>query len=223
MAELTLGRETDTLDNMGSLIKEMPVPPLSAESLVGTKDRFQGKIPQVPPLFSNVQVAGRRGHQIARAGETAAFKPREVTIHSLELYIVNDTTLRLECTVSAGTYIRSLARDIAAALGTCGHLSALRRMAIGPFLVGTKDAPHSPYGVLKQQLSDAEALSFFAELHLSLTDAHRFYQGQRPAVAPVTEHGLRRVFAEGRFIGLGRLEQGRLLVAKIYPQNILGL
>lgn len=222
MAELTLGRETDTLDNMGSLIKEMPVPPLSAESLVGTKDRFTGKIPQVPPLFSNVQVDGRRGHQIARAGETAELKPREVTIHSLGLYIVNNNTLRMECTVSAGTYIRSLARDIATALGTCGHLSALRRMAIGPFLVGTKEAPTTQYGLIQQQVPDPEALSFFTELRLPLADARRFYQGQRPAVAPVTEHGLRRVFAEDRFIGLGRLEQGRLLVENIYPQASLG-
>ena len=124
VAELTLGRETDTLDNMGSLTKEMPVPRLLVEVLAGTKEQFQGKILQVPPLFSNVQVDGRRGHQIARAGETAELKPREVTIHSLDLRILNDRTLRMECTVSAGTYIRSLARDIAAALGTCGQCPA---------------------------------------------------------------------------------------------------
>lgn len=222
VAELTLGRETDTLDNMGSVIKEMPVPQLTAESLVGTKDRFQGKIPQVPPLFSNVQVDGRRGHEIARAGETAELKPREVTVHRLELYIVNHTTLRMECTVSAGTYIRSLARDIAAALGTCGHLSALRRMAIGPFLVSTKEAPTEESGIVIQELPDPDALAFFAALHLSLADARRFYQGQRPLVANATEHGLRRVFAEERFIGIGRLERGRLLVEKIYPQEKLG-
>lgn len=222
MAELTLGRETDTLDAMGSLIKEMPVPELSAEVLVGTKQQFQGKIPQVPPLFSNVQVDGRRGHQIARAGETAELKPREVTIHSLGLYIVSNTTLRMECTVSAGTYIRSLARDIAAALGTCGHLSALRRTAIGPFSVGTKEAPTDQYGVIMRQLDDHDALAFFDALNLPLDVARRFYQGQRPLVASATEHGLRRVFAAGRFIGLGRLEQGRLLVENIYPQASLG-
>ncbi|HMV36326.1 MAG TPA: tRNA pseudouridine(55) synthase TruB [Turneriella sp.] len=222
VAELTLGRETDTLDNMGSLTKEMPVPRLLVEVLAGTKQQFQGKILQVPPLFSNVQVDGRRGHQIARAGETAELKPREVTIHSLDLRILNDRTLRMECTVSAGTYIRSLARDIAAALGTCGHLSALRRTAIGPFLVVTKEAPTSQYGEILQSLSDADALGSFAALHLPLDVARRFYQGQRPAVAPDTEHGLRRVFAEDRFIGLGRLEQGRLLVENIYPQASLG-
>jgi len=221
-AELTLGRETDTLDNMGSLTKEMPVPELSAEVLVGTKRQFQGKIPQVPPLFSNVQVDGRRGHQIARAGETAELKPREVTIHSLELQIVNQNTLHMQCTVSAGTYIRALARDIAAALGTCGHLSALRRTAIGPFLVGTKEAPTAQYGVIMRQLADHDALAFFEALHLPLDIARRFYQGQRPLVAPDTEHGLRRVFAEDRFVGLGRLEQGRLLVENIYPQASLG-
>ncbi len=222
VAELTLGRETDTLDNMGSLIKEMPVPELSAEVLVGTKHQFQGKIPQVPPLFSNVQVDGRRGHQIARAGGTAELKPREVTIHRLELHIVNNTTLRLECNVSAGTYIRSLARDIAASLGTCGHLSALRRMAIGAFSVGTKEAPTDQYGVIMRQLADHDALAFFEALHLPLDMARRFYQGQRPVVAPDTDSGLRRVFAEDRFIGLGRLEQGRLLVENIYPQASLG-
>lgn len=219
MAQLSLGRETDTLDNTGSLIKEMPVPPLSAESLVGTKERFHGKILQVPPLFSNVQVDGRRGHQIARAGETAELKPREVTIRSLGLCIVNNTTLRIECTVSAGTYIRSLARDIAFALGTCGHLSALRRTAIGPFLVGTQEAPPCPYGVTLRQLADAEALSFFGALRLLPAEARRFYQGQEPLVAPASEDGLRRVFAQERFIGLGRLEQGRLQVEKIYPQQ----
>lgn len=222
VAELSLGRETDTLDNMGTVIKEMPVPKLSAEVLAGTKQQFQGKILQVPPLFSNVQVDGRRGHQIARAGGTAELKAREVTIHNLDLQVANDQTVRMECTVSAGTYIRSLARDTAVALGTCGHLSALRRTAIGPFLVSTKEAPTSQYGEILQSLADADALGFFAALHLPLETARRFYQGQRPAVAPDTEHGLRRVFAEDRFIGLGRLEQGRLLVENIYPQAKLG-
>ncbi len=222
VAELTLGRETDTLDNMGSLIKEMPIPELSTDVLVSTKSQFQGKIHQVPPLFSNVQMGGRRGHQIARAGETAQLKPREVTIHSLELEIVNERTLRMVCTVSSGTYIRALARDIAAALGTCGHLSALRRTATGPFLVSTKEAPTSQYGEILQTLADADALGFLAAIRLPADVASRFYQGQRPVVAPDTEHGLRRVFAEDRFIGLGRLESGRLFVEKIFPQQQLG-
>lgn len=219
MGILTLGSETDTLDNTGSVTGTMPVPVLGESLLADISARFVGVLPQIPPLFSNVQVAGRRGHEIARAGEKVELKPRMVAIHALQLFALNHNQLRLECRVSAGTYIRALARDIATALGTCGHLSALRRTAIGPFLVGTKNAPAEPYGVVIEQLSDAEALSFFPSLALSKEQARRFYQGQAPLVAPATEQGIRRIFAEGVFLGLGRLERGRLRVEKIYPQR----
>lgn len=219
MGKLTLGSETDTLDNTGSVTKTMPVPELTASLLADTSARFVGEIPQVPPLFSNVQVAGRRGHEIARAGESVKLQPRTVKIHALQLQATQPNELHLECTVSAGTYIRSLARDIAAALGTCGHLSALRRTAIGPFLVGTKNAPVAPYGAVIEQRGDADALAFFPPIELARDLARRFYQGQAPPVAPATEQGIRRIFSEGAFLGLGRLERGRLRVEKIYPQG----
>jgi len=102
--------------------------------------RFTGPIAQVPPAFSALKVDGKRAYALARAGEEVVLAERAVTIHSLELYHSrlrgNDTAVdevTLACTVSKGTYIRSLARDIALALGTVGHVAMLRRTRAGPF------------------------------------------------------------------------------------------
>lgn len=222
LAEISLGSETDTLDNTGSLVKEMPVPELGPEVLVTTKDRFTGKILQIPPLYSNVQVDGWRGHEAARAGKSIDLKPRQVEVHELSLRIVSHHVIQMRCTVGSGTYIRSLARDIGAALGTCGHLSALRRVAIGPFSVSDAvPEPQSKGGVLVREVPDAEGLDFIERLDLDNATARRFYQGSIPVIHNAGADGLRRIFCAGNFLGLGRLEADRLLVERIYPQSFI--
>jgi tRNA pseudouridine55 synthase len=126
------GEETDTLDTEGPVIASSDVRPTRAE-VEAVLPRFTGPIEQVPPAYSALKVDGQRAYDLARAGEAVELKSRAVTIHSLTLEEMKGDDVTLVAHVSKGTYIRSLARDIAQALGTCGHVTYLRRIKAGPF------------------------------------------------------------------------------------------
>jgi tRNA pseudouridine55 synthase len=131
---LRWGRATATDDTEGEVIEESDVRPDKA-AVEAVLPRFTGTIEQVPPAFSAVKVAGRRAYAIARGGgETPELKPRQVRIDAITLARVLDRD-HAEFLVSCGkgTYMRALARDIARALGTVGHVAALRRTRVGPF------------------------------------------------------------------------------------------
>ena len=131
------GEQTDTLDTQGPVIATSAVRPSLAE-IEAVLGRFTGPIEQVPPIYSALKVDGRRAYDLARAGEEVVLATRAVTIHSLTIGgLAGEGPLdeiTLIAHVSKGTYIRSLARDIALALGTCGHVTWLRRTKAGPFL-----------------------------------------------------------------------------------------
>ncbi|WP_086736471.1 tRNA pseudouridine(55) synthase TruB [Erythrobacter colymbi] len=157
---LAFGEETDTLDTEGPVIAASDVRPTLAE-VEAVLPRFTGPIEQVPPAYSALKVDGQRAYDLARSGQAVALKSRSVVIHSLiirhaELVSASispraptarevEWTLKqvqgddllsevtLEAHVTKGTYIRSLARDLAHALGTCGHVTYLRRIKAGPF------------------------------------------------------------------------------------------
>ncbi len=131
VAGVTFGKGTDTLDPEGEVVAEGPVP--SREAIQRVLARFTGAILQVPPQFSAVHVNGRRAHEAARKGETVQLEPRPITIRRLELFEYQPPNATLIVACSKGTYIRSLARDIAEALGTCAHVSRLSRTRIGNF------------------------------------------------------------------------------------------
>lgn len=126
------GAETDTLDLEGKVIAESPVRPTRAE-VEAVLPRFTGPIEQVPPAYSALKIDGERAYDLARKGEAVELKSRSVTIHALEASAADAASVTLIATVSKGTYIRSLARDIALALGTVGHVAMLRRLKAGPF------------------------------------------------------------------------------------------
>ena len=131
---VNFGVETDTLDTEGEVIERSDVRP-SLPQIEAVLPDFTGPIEQVPPAYSALKVDGKRAYELARAGEAVELKTRAVTIHSLAItdgpHERDEITLRAH--VSKGTYIRSLARDIARALGTCGHVTYLRRIKAGPF------------------------------------------------------------------------------------------
>jgi tRNA pseudouridine55 synthase len=137
---ISFGDQTDTLDAEGAVIAASAHRPTPAE-VPEVLARFTGPITQMPPAFSALKVDGRRAYDLARAGEEVVLKRREVTVFSLVPSACDGAaldTLTLSATVSKGTYIRSLARDIALALGTVGHVTVLRRTRAGPF--GLKQA-----------------------------------------------------------------------------------
>ncbi|MDR3192323.1 MAG: tRNA pseudouridine(55) synthase TruB [Treponema sp.] len=138
------GAETDTLDPEGAIVAEGPVP--SREALEEALRLFRGDILQAPPIYSAIHVEGRRASELARAGEAPEMKKRPVSVYSLELCSWEPPLASLRVRCSSGTYIRSLARDIALAAGSRAHLAGLRRTRVAGFSL--EDASDSSGGVL---------------------------------------------------------------------------
>jgi tRNA pseudouridine55 synthase len=127
------GEETDTLDAEGDVVARSDVRPALAE-VEAVLALFTGEIEQVPPAYSALKVEGKRAYALARAGTAVEMKKRWVKVHCLELLPgTGEDGVTLLAHVSKGTYIRSLAREIAHALGTVGHVTMLRRLRAGPF------------------------------------------------------------------------------------------
>ncbi|MDX1443540.1 MAG: tRNA pseudouridine(55) synthase TruB [Gammaproteobacteria bacterium] len=128
-----LGSRTDTADADGEIIEEREVPEFDEERLNAVLREFTGDIDQIPPMYSALKKDGKRLYEIAREGGEVEREPRRVRIFSLQLDAIegNDISLSVRC--SKGTYIRSLVEDVAAALGTVGHVVVLRRTGVGPF------------------------------------------------------------------------------------------
>jgi len=134
------GSETDTLDAEGSVVGTSDYQPGFGAVEKALQDHFTGEIEQIPPAYSALKVDGRRAYDLARAGEAVELQSRRVTILGWR-YIAEGFADQFEgqqfatlgVTVSKGTYIRSLARDLAYAVGTVGHVTMLRRTKAGPF------------------------------------------------------------------------------------------
>jgi tRNA pseudouridine55 synthase len=221
---LRFGEARDTDDADGKVTATSPVRP-SDEAIRGAIQGFCGEIMQVPPIYSAVKVAGERAYDMAREGRPPSLEPRPARVDSFELIERPDAdTAVFEVASGKGVYMRSLARDLAQACGTYGHIAALRRLRVGPFteaqaipldkLRATEDtAPASPDLLLPvvTALADIPALA--------LTDAEASGLRHGQAISLVTlmgripgsadpSGGLVRAMAGGRVIGLTRLEDG---------------
>jgi tRNA pseudouridine55 synthase len=133
--DVVLGVATSTLDAAGEVLDRRPLP-VTLEQVQAAAARFVGDIQQIPPMVSAVKVDGRRLHELARRGQEVERAPRPVHIARLDVEALQDgpypvATILVECT--AGTYVRTLAADLGAALGVCAHLARLRRLRVGSF------------------------------------------------------------------------------------------
>jgi tRNA pseudouridine55 synthase len=129
---------TSTTDDLEGELVDVDAPPPSRAAVAAALAAFLGEVEQRPPAFSARKVGGRRAYALARRGETPELRPRLVTFHALDLVAWDATdparpTAVLDVACSAGTYVRALARDLGAAVGSGGYLAALRRTASGPF------------------------------------------------------------------------------------------
>lgn len=140
LATVRLGVTTTTDDAEGEPVETRPVPALERVDIETAIGRFVGLIQQVPPMYSALHHEGRRLHELARRGVQIDLPARTVHVERIDLLSWESQLLTLDVLCGKGTYIRSLARDLGAALGCGGHLAALRRTAVGSFRVG--DAVH---------------------------------------------------------------------------------
>ena len=203
---VSLGRATETDDAEGSVTAEAPVPVLSAAAIEDALAGFRGDILQTPPPYSALKVGGQRAYALARRGETVTLAPRPLTIETLRGLRFDERDLELEVVCSKGTYIRALARDIARALGTVGHMGALRRTRVGPFsAVGahTLDALAAE-GIDPHVLSAQRVLPDAPMLMLGSEQAHRVRNGQSIRVEGPLRPGHVWVYdPHGRLLCLG--------------------
>ena len=135
--EVVLGVATSTLDASGEVTGRWDMSGVTVADVQAAAARFRGEIDQVPPMVSAVQVGGRRLHELAREGIEVEREPRRVTVYAIDIEPAEAAgdpgVFHIRVTCSAGTYVRSLAADLGAALGGGAHLRALRRAAVGPF------------------------------------------------------------------------------------------
>lgn len=177
--------------------------------------RFTGTIMQRPPAFSAIKIAGERAYDLARAGEDVALEPRPVTVSSLTLLSHADTASEFEMACEKGTYVRALARDLAEALGTRGHVASLRRTAVGAFtedraitLAALESAPDRDALLLPV----AAGLSGLPEVRLTPDQAHALRHGNpvllvgtgAPAALPEAWASCR-----GEAVAIGAVERGQ--------------
>ncbi|NKI33802.1 tRNA pseudouridine(55) synthase TruB [Wenzhouxiangella sp. XN79A] len=224
LAELELGVSTDSGDADGKVIATAEVPPLDREGLDRLLDRFRGPIEQVPPMVSALKHEGRRLHELARAGIEVERPPRPVIIHELDLLAVDGARLALRVDCSKGTYIRSLAMDIGAALGCGAHLTALRRERSGPFALADAVTLETleddgEEAARARMMPPDRALPGLPSVDIDADAAARIRQGQAvrctaPPGDPV------RMYSEGIFLGLGRIDERQTLGPRrlIHPE-----
>ena len=132
-AELTLGKATDTQDRDGKISAEAVVPELTIETIAAVLASFDGPQEQIPPMYSAKHVNGQRLYKLARRNKTVERAPVKITIYQISLLDYNEPVITFNVTCSKVTYVRVLGADIAAKLGTVGHLTALTRTSVGSY------------------------------------------------------------------------------------------
>jgi tRNA pseudouridine55 synthase len=223
---LRLGEARDTDDADGQSTGTTDARP-SDDDIRAALPAFRGDIMQIPPVFSAIKVAGERAYDLARAGTPPVLVARPARVDRFELIDRPDAdTAVFEVESGKGVYMRSLARDLAAACGTLGHIAALRRLRVGPFnesqaisldkLISSADIPAPSPDLL---LPVATALADIPALALTEAEAVGLSQGQAISLialmgripgAADPNGGLARAMAGSRVIGLCRLDEGWL-------------
>ena len=133
-AVLQLGITTDTEDISGTVLEEKPVS-VTKEQFLAILEQFRGEIQQIPPMYSALKINGQKLCDLARKGREVERQPRTITIHALDCLEFHGNTARLRVHCSKGTYIRTLCKDIGAALGCGGCMAALRRVTAGAYTI----------------------------------------------------------------------------------------
>ena len=211
IAEFTFGVDSDTLDSTGMLVYGGHVP--SEEDIKGVLPTLFGDIMQVPPKYSAKNVNGRRGYDLARAGVDFELPAKKVHIYGMELLErVSENAFSLKIRCGGGTYIRSLARDIASALGTKAVMSALRRTQSGIFTLENA-IPFSFFEgdpsveELQAHMLPTESVLPFDRLVISEKNAEKLFHGQ--TVPAEQADGLYKLYQGELFYGLAEVKEGK--------------
>lgn len=225
VATARLGQVTTTLDPEGEVVLEDPAwRDLQPDAIGQALEDLVGPQEQRPPDFSAKKLQGEAAYLRARRGEVVEIEPVQIEVHSISLDRVELPRIVFSTTVSTGTYIRSLARDLGERLGVGAHLSALRRLRIGPFDV--EDAVpsselESAGNVRGAWVDPLDALAHLPRLDVGQEEARRLGSGQRLDVSGGDfRSGDSVVVAEGqRLVAIAVAEDGQLRPRKVFPEE----
>jgi tRNA pseudouridine55 synthase len=222
---VALGRRTATGDREGAIVDSLPVPALDESEVRRHAAAFVGERMQVPPMYSAVKHEGERLYRLARQGMDVARTPRRIVVRRLELLAAGPDWLDFEVVCSKGTYVRTLAEELAQSLGTVGHVASLRRLALGPFgaeqmhsLASIEEAAGTGAGLENMLLPVDAALPGMPAIQLGPTEQASILQGRAvPASGPGASR-VRMYGVGGRFLGVGRLsDEG----ARLAPERLM--
>jgi tRNA pseudouridine55 synthase len=214
---IALGSTTATGDAEGAVTATAQVPHLSAPALAAVLEGFLGAQSQVPPMYSAIKKDGQRLYKLARAGLEVPRTPRRIELFRLSVCDLQAQQLSLEVLCSKGTYVRVLAADIAVALGTLGHVSALRRLYVEPFAAEPMHtleslASHQERGQSAALIATDAPLAHLPAVHLEAGLAARLLKGQQVASATCAIQARVRIYGPGGvFLGLGESDDQGLL------------
>lgn len=233
VATVKLGAETDTLDAQGRVVAESALPDgLSRRAVEAALAQFRGEFRQKVPVISALKQAGRPLYERARRGEAVEAPERAVVVYRLELLRVERDELELHVRCGKGFYVRALARDLARALGTLGHLSALRRLASGRFSLADALDWSERAGAAQHLLPLAAAMRDCACLNLNAQGVIEVSHGRPLTAAHVTDSTLpppgtapvALLDTDGALRALGRAEPDRVVVIRgiVHPTPARG-
>ena len=228
------GRSTTTLDREGETSGTSDVRPTVAQ-VEAALPAFVGEIQQIPPQYSAIKVDGERAYDLARAGEAFELAARAVVVHAARVSAAPDADhVEIEVECGKGTYVRSIVRDLAAALGAEAHVSALRRTRVGPFgedrailLENLEDMSHK--AALPEVLLPVEtALDDIPALAVTAEDAFRLAQGRPIVLVPRQVENLKARLTGGsrlvsamdgdRLVALAEMRAGKLNPVRVFLQ-----
>ena len=180
-AKITLGATTTTYDAAGEFLESKPAEHLRLSDIQRVLPQFIGEIEQVPPMYSAIKVGGKKLYELARQGKTIERNPRRVTIHAIVALSWRSPVLELQIECGSGVYIRSLARDLGAALGVGGYLSGLTRTASGAFKISDSlklDSITTDGEWLRHIISPYDALGHYTRVNLNTEEIESLRHGR---------------------------------------------
>ena len=217
-AFFTFGKTTDTLDSYGEVVENGSKVP-TVEQLSEALTNFKGDIQQVPPAYSAISVGGVRAYKLARNGEAVELSSRKVTVYDISLVEQRSAdTYVVDIKCSGGTYIRSLARDIASACNTVGYMSGLIRLQSGCFSIDNAYTLDEIREMKEQCVVDV--LYPLQDVEKHILEDNKFNDLENGRHIFVQFDGYKKIYCKGVFFGLGRCENGRL-VLEYYLKNAI--
>jgi len=227
-ATITFGSLTDTLDAEGEVVETRPVPAGTFDSRYAQRilDSFLGQGTQVPPRYSAIKRDGVAAYRLARAGAAIEMQPREIVVREIVLERTDETTSSwdVSMTVSKGTYVRSLARDIGSAAGTVAHLTSLRRTAVGPLVIGSATSLDAACAKARTEELPELFLDPIPLLSMPVieADAETVGSGRALPATACPEDASERcaVLAGGRLRAVYRRSEGRLRAETVFVPGV---